>query len=376
MQTKTRHIPFGTRVFVLLLCGLLTAWPVLDTGAAAGTPAPTPTPPALPPTQPATGPGGAEVAYDGLLAQHFGPQPDGTGEPTGYWLFEPTEPRTQGAAGPLPLVIILHGYSVVDPEIYHAWIDHLVRRGAIVVYPDYQNDFGSVAADVQRTDFPKTLTDAEAAVRAALLVLGTGGHARPDLGRVAVVGHSHGAILAAAYAAAAASQGLPVPGALLLAMPGCSLRQTPATVAACRVLGDLSTIPSTTRVLVLAGGDDTLAGTDPQWVWAQLTAVRADHKDFVTLVGDAHGQPPLVADHFVAWTTSAVFLGHAVGTLNALDWYGTWKFLDALMGCSFAGQDCQDALGNTPQQRFMGTWSDGVPVTEAIVTENPGTPTP
>jgi hypothetical protein len=29
------------------------------------------------------------------------------------------------------------------------------------------------------------------------------------------------------------------------------------------------------------------------------------------------------------------------------------------------------ALGNTPEQRFMGTWSDGVPVTEAVVTDDP-----
>src|SRR5262249_36912618 len=90
------------------------------------------------PSQPATGPGGAEVAYDGIRAQHYGPQPDGAAEPTGYWLFEPVGPHAGPAAGPLPLVLFLHGFDVTDPEIYHAWIDHLVRRGAIVIFPDYQ----------------------------------------------------------------------------------------------------------------------------------------------------------------------------------------------------------------------------------------------
>jgi hypothetical protein len=28
-------------------------------------------------------------------------------------------------------------------------------------------------------------------------------------------------------------------------------------------------------------------------------------------------------------------------------------------------------LGNTPQQRFMGVWSDGVPVKELKVTDQP-----
>jgi len=29
------------------------------------------------------------------------------------------------------------------------------------------------------------------------------------------------------------------------------------------------------------------------------------------------------------------------------------------------------AFGNTPEQRFMGTWSDGVPVKELKVTDTP-----
>ena len=41
------------------------------------------------------------------------------------------------------------------------------------------------------------------------------------------------------------------------------------------------------------------------------------------------------------------------------------------MTCSFANEDCEFALGNTPEQRFMGTWSDGVPVAEPIITDDP-----
>jgi hypothetical protein len=72
----------------------------------------------------------------------------------------------------------------------------------------------------------------------------------------------------------------------------------------------------------------------------------------------------------------ALTAGFAQAYVDALDWYGTWKWADALMSCSFAGKDCQYALGDTPEQRFMGTWSDGVPIAEPQVTEDPGTPTP
>ena len=41
---------------------------------------------------------------------------------------------------------------------------------------------------------------------------------------------------------------------------------------------------------------------------------------------------------------------------------------DALFACAFDGTWCEFALGNTPGQRSMGTWSDGVPVVEMQVT--------
>jgi hypothetical protein len=44
------------------------------------------------------------------------------------------------------------------------------------------------------------------------------------------------------------------------------------------------------------------------------------------------------------------------------------------MGRAFAGEWCAVALGNTPEQRFLGEWSDDVPVTEAIVTDDPAEP--
>jgi hypothetical protein len=57
--------------------------------------------------------------------------------------------------------------------------------------------------------------------------------------------------------------------------------------------------------------------------------------------------------------------------VNALDYYGTWKLFDALTDAAFTGKNRDYALGNTPQQRFMGVWSDGVPVKELKVTDKP-----
>jgi hypothetical protein len=40
---------------------------------------------------------------------------------------------------------------------------------------------------------------------------------------------------------------------------------------------------------------------------------------------------------------------------------------DALCDAAFAGKNREYALGNTPQQKSMGKWSDGVPVKEPQV---------
>jgi acetyl esterase/lipase len=345
-------------VVSLLVFAFVLSGPLVAVGQDA-TPT-TPAEPAAQPFQPTTGPGGAEFAYDGIRAQHYGPEPDGTAAPTGYWLFEPIGPRSDGtpvAQSPLPLVIFLHGYTGTNPEIYHAWIDHLVRRGAIVIYPDWQ------PWDYTQTNNEETLTDVMAAIAAALAELSTGDHAQPDLERVALFGHSFGGMLGVQYAALAAAEGLPVPKAILLASPGCW--DLPLQCGPVPPLADLSTLPATTRLLILALADDPIVGTEPARLWPRLSSVPLENRDFITYVADAHGAPALSPDHDIPATT-------LWNPLDAHDWYGTWKWLDALMDCSFANQDCQVALGNTPEQRFMGTWSDGVPVAEPIVTDDPG----
>jgi len=304
----------------------------------------TPVGPPTPPSQPATGPGGAEAAFDQDLATEHG------ADAGGYQLFEPTAPHAGGLTAPaqLPIVLFLSGccasdtLSLTDAAPYRAWIDHIVQRGAVVIYPFYnpKDPQPSIAA----------------AVTAALIELKGSNHRPVDSTHLVVVGHSYGSVQALSYAAIAGAKGLPAPAAVLATMTECGGCPLP----------DVSAIPAKTRIVLLVGSQDD--ETTSQQVWAQLGAIPSDHKDFVRLMGDAHGAPALIADHPLPATSDW-------GPLDALDWYGTWKVLDAAMSCSFAGKDCQYAFGDTPEQRFMGVWSDGVPVAEAQVTQDPGTPT-
>lgn len=291
------------------------------------------------PVQPASGPGGAAATYAGVIESTYG---TGTGQ---YWIFEPAG----SGATPLPLVVFCHGYSAFQPDLYLAWIDHVVRRGAIVVYPRYQADLLTP---------PATFTsNALGAVVAAIAVLEGGGHAIVDLTHTAVVGHSFGGVIAANLAAIAQANGLPAFDAVMCCAPGTGGFSTYASYA---------NIPAGTLLLSIACDDDTVVGdVDAKRIFNQTTSILLADKDYVRVRSDAHGTVPLVAEH---GAPSAPLTPPGP---DALDFYGFWKWFDALTDAAFFGSNRAYALGDTPQQRSMGTWGDGVDVLEAIVTDTP-----
>jgi hypothetical protein len=58
-------------------------------------------------------------------------------------------------------------------------------------------------------------------------------------------------------------------------------------------------------------------------------------------------------------------------SIDALDFFGTWKLFDGLTDAVFYGQNRRYALGSMPEQTFMGLWSDGVAVTPLEVIVEP-----
>jgi acetyl esterase/lipase len=130
-------------------------------------------PPPRPPEQPVAGPGGSDYLHASVLNALYG---EGA---TGYWLFEPQDPTPAGA----PVVIFLHGWDGVNPEVYEAWIYHLVRKRRIVNYPVYQ--------ELRQTSLPEAVSNTFVGIQEAFAELARPGHVRPETDQVAVVGHSY-----------------------------------------------------------------------------------------------------------------------------------------------------------------------------------------
>ena len=279
-----------------------------------------------PPKQPANGPGGAEYPHRSVKETEYGE------EGQQYWIIEPAQPAPKNA----PLVIFLHGWTAMTPDTYRGWVDHLARRGNIVIYPRYQAKLLSPATEF----FPNVI----ASVRDALGVLAQPGHVKPDLERVAVVGHSAGGVQTANYLAAAASEKLPAAKAAMIVEPGQGKDGGIKIVP----MEDCEKIPAALKLIVMVGDADGLVGTGcARTIWRETKHVT--ERAFVTLQSDARGLPPLKADHLspISWSRAAT---------DALDWLGYWRTFDALMDSAFSGKP----LAVDPN---MGAWSDGTPVT-------------
>jgi acetyl esterase/lipase len=152
--------------------------------------------------------------------------------------------RAGGDAGAVgPVVVLLHGWTRTDPGIYAPWIGHLVRGGATVIFPTYQQP--------PYLDTVRPLANTLAALAIALREVPI---AR---GRLVVAGYSAGGALAADLAASALAARLPAPAAVLSIYPGRSLPGIPLRIPAVSA----SAIPAGTRLVILAGERDRLAGS-------------------------------------------------------------------------------------------------------------------
>jgi hypothetical protein len=297
------------------------------------------------PRQPAYGPGSSEYLHARLRMTTHG---QGARK---YWLFTPEEPTPDHA----PVVVFLHGWGTLTPDPYMAWIRHLVRRGNCVVFPRYQDGLGTL---------PNSFVGhASSAIRDAVSRLQSEGPVQPDLDRFALMGHSMGAIMSANIAQNCERLNVPTPRSIFLAEPTFE-----------PILGHYDQIAPETLIVVVVGAD-VKRDSSAQKILTESVRVPRSNKNFVALHSDPRGNPPLISDHFAPCAVDESDPSHAKSardqwqgrTCDALDYFGYWKICDGTLDAGFGAGHREFALGDTPEIRFMGTWSDGTPIEPAIV---------
>jgi pimeloyl-ACP methyl ester carboxylesterase len=333
-----------------------------------------------PPTQPTSGPGGSD--YQHAAVRTSGPHGK---DAQAAWIFESNSPTPKTA----PIIVFLHGYTGVDSRVYGGWIEHLVRRGNTVIYPVYQT---SLLGAEQYS------ANAMEAIKEAFRVLRQDpDHVRPHPeNHWAIVGHSLGCPIGANIAATAQKEGLPKP----LAFMACNAGDANSMVKAIpSVLQSPQNIPDL-LMLVIVGDDDKFVGeTTGRAIFEKSTNVKPEHKNLIHIQSDPTGSPALKADHFAPLAMNGALANGAkldapenesdakgplrsriaarardkkdnapnFGRSDTLDFYGYWKWFDALTGAAFHGTNREYALGDTPEQKFIGKWSNGTLVKPATV---------
>ncbi len=304
------------------------------------------------PTQRESGPGGRDYTYERVVTTRYGQGAES------YWLFEPAD---ADKTKPLPVIGLLHGLNATDYSIAWLWIEHLVRKGNVVVFPQYQQGLL-----LDHTTF--TQKSAEALAQ-AIKQLDGDKHCLADRERFALAGHSLGGTIAANLAARHEHYQLPQVRAVMSVLPGDVKADKGLAALLPSMLEDHATIPRGTLMLVIAAEDDGIVGQrTAKAIYNGATGVADEDKNYLLLHADAYGRPALIADHLVPLS---YIDRYGQRRADALD-FALWRWLDALTDAAFNGGRYRAiALGNTPEQRDLGRWSDGTPVRPPTVTDQP-----
>lgn len=348
------------------------------------------------PTQPKTGPGAPLDATGEVVKRAIGKPND-----VNYVFHMASTP-----AQPRSVVVLFHAWGAANPVVYGAWIDHLARRGHLVLFPGFQNVGGTK---------PKEATEKAAAlIKSALAELASDAQAKPDPAQVYYLAHSAGVGIAANLAAKASAFDIPEPKLLFLTMAGGIAKDEESKGIP---LVDLSTIPATTNLVTLTGDQNNMAADRlSRRILKEASAIPPARKLFMRSGSDDHGFPQLTAtlaspagpkDGYgsdtiklvvpeappqldakgrrmrppppprVAWSAEAQLSGEQRvllqqlerNTVDTLDWLAYWRVFDILVATTQTGGELAP-LRQDASFTDMGRWSDGWPV-RRLVAETP-----
>lgn len=303
--------------------------------------------------QPTSGPGGSNYSHGAVITTNQ----TSLLTADGYWIFEPDSPKPDSA----DVVIFNHGWGVYNPGPYGAWIEHLVKKGNIVIFPKYEQNDGF---------FPSTYTPnaATGIINAFTELNNSPYHVKPRMNHIAMFGHSFGGVVTANLAKEYANYGIPPFQCFMLceAGPGTSTGH----------LSNYNNFDPNYNALIIVGNDDIIVGdTFGNLVFSQA-GIPTSHFNFVRQFADqppiieaTHNEPLAANYNYDGGTIGTIITGgYAASKIDVVDYYCYWKLGDALLNCTFYGTDCNYAFGNTPEQRNMGSWDNGTPVTELEIT--------
>lgn len=293
--------------------------------------------------------------------------------PARAYVFIPGKP----AAQKLPVILFHHGWLGMNPKNFGGFIDVLVRRGNVVIYPVYQD--GNDTA-------PQLVTGIAGQADAAALAeikARRPGLIEPD--KAFYLGFSMGATISLNLAVDPARYGLPAPRALMLISPGDAHHVARGPLAT-SIIGHVEALPASLPTVVVSGYADTSIGVPTaRAIAARMCHLPESRRLLIFFPSDSNGSTHIQAGHGspgapdsrydfpnsrarvttqIPWAESF----EASGSLNLLDYYGYWRIATTLADYVSDGSYPASLFDRkAPANHFLGLWADGTSYAEPLV---------
>ncbi len=279
--------------------------------------------------------------------KHQGSCRDGTR----VWIYSPEVTKSDTP----DVIVYLHGYGATDPATYEGHIEHLVKQGNYVVYPQMQDRscerfLGTpIGWVLQLTRRPSPAKWVKVTAQVVTDVV----NALPPFGKVFLYGNSMGGAFAMMWGSLNTIH--PVEAAVVASPQPAGLHAIRGILPKfifLRLGEDVNVpevAPSTTfPVVVLHGDRDDVVSVED--VLPSYELLGSTSKAWYQAQTDTHGKPPLNANHLQAAA------GKRESKQDSLDWRFTWSALDQVIG----------GTSVTALVFDMGEWSDGTPVKRIV----------
>lgn len=253
-----------------------------------------------------------------------------------------------------PVVILLHGYTGQEYNFYEPYISHMVSRGIAVLYPTFPKM--PVASSVSR------VAEKLAIIKTGIDILYERFGALLDTSRVGVQGHSYGGGM------------VPAIGRYLFTErrwggTGAYLYLTAPWYCSGISEGELESLPQHVKMVTMIFDEDHINDHAIAVDIHLAVGLPEEQKNFIILFSDSIDGMVMRADHYVPYGT-----GYVYGQKNYLDYYGVYRFGDALAAYSFYGSAIGKSIAmgdGNESQRFMGKRLDNSLVRAAKITRWP-----
>lgn len=277
----------------------------------------------------------------------------------------------------LPLVLFNHGWLGMNPKNFGGLIDLIVRHGAVLIYPVYQ--------DGEKTA-PQQITHNSAAAAARALTLLDALHpGLVDHTRTLYWGFSMGATISLDIALEPGHFGLPAPTALMMVSPGDS-HHVARGERATSIIGPIEQLDTNLPVLLVSGAADTSIGAPTaRAIAARMCHLPTNRRNLILFPSDSddgrkilagHGSPGAPDSRYdfpdpranVPARIRGVAEFEPSASLNLLDFHGYWRLTLGLLDYVAGGAYPETIFSrDAAENRDLGIWPSGKPYAAAII---------